>query len=114
MKNKHNTINNIEFPAENLAQIEEFYSKVFGWKFKYWGENYLEFDDGNMIGGFSKDSENGKNGPLIIIYSEDLEKTQKLVEENGGLISTPTFEFPGGRRFHFKDIEDNEIAVWSE
>ena len=31
-----------------------------------------------------------------------------------GKITKPTFEFPGGRRFHFSDPNGNELAVWSE
>jgi predicted enzyme related to lactoylglutathione lyase len=26
----------------------------------------------------------------------------------------PTFEFPGGRRFHFSDGAGNLLGVWSE
>jgi len=33
------------------------------------------------------------------------------VVEAGGKITVPTFAFPGGRRFHFTDLEGNELAV---
>ena len=36
------------------------------------------------------------------------------VKAAGGVISTPIFSFPGGRRFHFRDPAGNELAVWSE
>ena len=32
----------------------------------------------------------------------------------GGEITLPIFDFPGGRRFHFRDPAGNELAVWSE
>lgn len=112
--NKPNTINNIEFPAKDIPSIKDFYSKVFGWTFTDYGPTYTEFNDGNMVGGFTKDSKSGKNGPLVIIYTDDLENKQKEVEEGGGKISQEIFSFPGGRRFHFKDIEGNELAVWSD
>jgi hypothetical protein len=32
----------------------------------------------------------------------------------GGSIVVPTFEFPGGRRFHFADGAGNLMGVWSE
>jgi uncharacterized protein len=51
---------------------------------------------------------------LIVIYSEDLEATQKAVESAGGKVTVPIFEFPGGRRFHFSDGQGNVLAVWSE
>ncbi len=36
------------------------------------------------------------------------------VETGGGVILRPIFDFPGGRRFHFRDPAGNELAVWSE
>lgn len=112
--NTHHTVNNIEFPAEDFKLLQQFYEAVFGWEFKIWSDNYLEFNDGNMVGGFAKDLKKGKNGPVVIVYSKDLEATKKSIEENGGKIIVETFEFPGGKRFHFTDPEDNELAVWSE
>jgi predicted enzyme related to lactoylglutathione lyase len=32
----------------------------------------------------------------------------------GGVITQAPFEFPGGRRFHFRDPSGNELAVWSD
>jgi len=32
----------------------------------------------------------------------------------GGSIVVPTFEFPGGRRFHFSDGLGNILGVWSK
>jgi len=92
MTNKHHTINNIEFSAKNFSKLKAFYGDVFGWTF----------------------TEYGDDGPLVILYSENLEATEQAVKQHGGTISTPTFSFPGGRRFHFKDVEGNELAVWSE
>ena len=42
-------------------------------------------------------------GPLVILYSKDLDATLKAVGKAGGKISKKPFEFPGGRRFHFAD-----------
>ena len=38
----------------------------------------------------------------------------QAVVKAGGSIVVPTFEFPGGRRFHFADGAGNVLAVWSE
>jgi predicted enzyme related to lactoylglutathione lyase len=51
---------------------------------------------------------------LVIFYSARLEETLAKVEAAGGIISTPTFAFPGGRRFHFIEPSGNEFAVWSD
>ena len=32
----------------------------------------------------------------------------------GGKISKDIFSFPGGRRFHFVDPSNNELAIWSD
>lgn len=114
MKNIHNTINNIEFPAQDFERIKEFYGNVFNWTFTSYGEQYLEFSDGNMLGGFNKNLDKKANGPLVIIYSTNLEETETLIQKHGGKITLSTSSFPGGRRFHFQDIEGNELAVWSD
>ena len=36
------------------------------------------------------------------------------VKAAGGVVTKPIFSFPGGRRFHFKDPNGNELAIWSE
>jgi predicted enzyme related to lactoylglutathione lyase len=51
---------------------------------------------------------------LVVLYSNDLERTLTRVREAGGRIVKEPFEFPGGRRFHFEDPSGNELAVWSE
>ena len=52
--------------------------------------------------------------PLVILKSDDLEDAQRRVEAAGGVVTVPIFEFPGGRRFHFRDPAGNELAVWAE
>jgi predicted enzyme related to lactoylglutathione lyase len=49
-----------------------------------------------------------------VLYSGDLAATQNAIVAAGGSIVVPTFEFPGGRRFHFSDGLGNVLAVWSE
>ena len=51
---------------------------------------------------------------LIVFYSTDLEGTQSKIKESGGSIIKNIFSFPGGRRFHFTDLNGNEYAVWAE
>jgi predicted enzyme related to lactoylglutathione lyase len=43
-----------------------------------------------------------------------LKATEAAIIEAGGRVVVPTFEFPGGRRFHFSDGAGNVLAVWSE
>lgn len=114
---KHETINYVEFPANDLAATKEFFEQVFRWKFQDYGPDYIDFTDSGLEGGFFRSVkyssvENGS--ALIIFYSKDLEVTQTKIENAGGKITKPIFSFPGGRRFHFTEPSGNELAVWSD
>ena len=110
----HDRIDYIEFGATNIVATKAFYSAAFGWKFTDYGPDYVAFEDGDMEGGFAKVAAIKPGGPLVILYSSKLEKTQATVTGEGGKISKPIFSFPGGRRFHFLDPNGNELAVWSD
>ena len=107
----------MEFPAKNMYKTKMFFAKAFGWKFQDYGVEYCAFFGAGIDGGFFKSNKNCStdNGSvLIVLYSDSLETTQKVVEEAGGVIIKAIFEFPGGRRFHFADPSGNEFAVWSD
>ncbi len=115
--NKHESINYVELPSNNLSATKEFFKEVFGWSFEDYGPEYTAFEDAGLAGGFFKSvkqssTENG--AALIVFYSNDLEATQAKIQEAGGKIIKPIFSFPGGRRFHFTEPSGNELAVWSD
>src|SRR6056297_3565484 len=97
---KHHTVNYIEFPANDLEAVKQFYSIVFGWKFTDYGSEYTAFTDGVLDGGFMAGTTVRDKGPLVILYSDNLELSLIAVKQNGGQISKPIFDFPGGQRFH--------------
>ena len=108
----------IEFPATDIEATKRFYHQVFGWDFQDWGPGYTSFHDGRLGGGFTTEAKvasgSGAVGALIVLYAANLEETLGKVKAAGGKIVRETFEFPGGRRFHFADPNGNELAVWSE
>lgn len=104
----------IEFLSTNIEETKRFYTDIFGWEFTDYGPEYTSFTDGRLAGGFSAASEVQAGGPLVVLYSTSLEQIAALITENGGKIVRETFEFPGGRRFHFADPSGNELAVWSD
>jgi uncharacterized protein len=115
----HHKINYIEFLATDVARAKQFYAAVFGWQFQDWGPEYVSFDKASAgtDGGFRKSEavqSAGDTTPLIVLYSADLKATEAAIVAAGGHIVVPTFEFPGGRRFHFSDGAGNILAVWSE
>lgn len=112
--NTHHRINYIELPAADLPAVKAFYNAVFGWSFTDYGPEYAAFNDGSLDGGFTAGEVVASGGPLVILYSEDLEGSLAAVEAAGGEIVRPIFDFPGGRRFHFLDPAGNQLAVWSE
>ena len=46
-----------------------------------------------------------------MIQVDDLDAALVAVTAAGGNIVRPSFTFPGGRRFHFRDPHGNELAV---
>nr|WP_301112812.1 VOC family protein [Microbacterium sp.] len=52
-------------------------------------------------------------GPLVLLYSDDLDATMSGIVAAGGTILQAPYEFPGGRRLHFTDPSGNELGVWS-
>jgi len=111
----HHGINYIEFTVTDMAASKRFYADAFGWEFNDYGPDYAGIrKEGGEAGGFRLDSAVTTGGPLVILYSQDLDATLASVRAAGGVIVTEPFEFPGGRRFHFTDPSGNELAVWSE
>ena len=108
-------IDYVEFTVSDIARSRSFYGKAFGWSFKDYGPSYCEFSDGRLTGGFALGGQKKTaGGPLVILYADKLDETQRRVEEVGGKIVKPAYAFPGGRRFHFSDPDGYELAVWSE
>lgn len=114
---QHHKINYIEIPVKALASTKAFFKQVFAWSFVDYGDDYAAIQCAGIDGGFySSDNQVSiKNGSvLVVLYSNDLATTQKAIVAAGGSIIKPIFDFPGGRRFHFADVNGNEYAVWSE
>lgn len=106
-------IDNIEFNVGDIARSKAFYGAAFGWTFVDYGPTYTEFSDGRLTGGFTTGEPVRPGGPLVIVYCDDLERTQQRLEEMGAVISRAVFAFPGGRRFHFIDPDGYELAAWT-
>jgi predicted enzyme related to lactoylglutathione lyase len=106
-------IDYVEFPAQDMIATKRFYQQAFGWSFTDYGPSYAAFDEG-LDGGFDGDAEDQARMPLVILYADDLEAAEAKVRAAGGEIVRPAYDFPGGRRFHFRDPSGNELAVWTE
>jgi predicted enzyme related to lactoylglutathione lyase len=106
-------IDYIEFGTTDIKGTRQFYNAAFGWEFTDSGPGYTSFHDGRLAGGFTTDAKPG-GGPLVVLYTKDLEAALEKVKAVGGTIVKEPFAFPGGRRFQFTDPSGNELAVWSD
>jgi len=107
-------IDYIEYPVPDVSAAKRFYSEVFGWEFTDYGPDYTCFSDGRLSGGFATSPEVVVGGPLVVLYALDLSGIKETILDNGGTVVKETYEFPGGRRFHFRDPSGHELAVWSD
>lgn len=115
MKPVNKSINYIEFPMNDNAATKAFYGSVFGWEFQDWGLEYISFSGAGIDGGFDGAGKTGthKTGVLVVLFADDLPQMMQNVRDAGGEILQDIYEFPGGKRFHFKDPNGNELAIWA-
>ena len=110
----HHMIDYVEFTVRDLSAAKRFYADAFGWKFTDYGPIYAGIQGADReAGGLYQADEVRTTGPLVILYSDDLDASVKAVVAAGGKILKQPYAFPGGRRFHFSDPSGNELAVWS-
>ncbi len=104
----------LELPVSDMDAAKQFYGSVFGWTFTDYGPGYCEFDAHGRKGGFNagRKALTG-GGTLAVLWANDLDAAEQRVRAGRAEI-TERHEFPGGRRFHFRDPSGNEIAVWSD
>jgi uncharacterized protein len=101
----------------DLDQAKRFYTEAFGWRFNDYGPAYAGIRSPNgesEVGGLRQDAEVRAGGPLVLLYSNDLDKSVEEVKSAGGQVVNGPYEFPGGRRFHFTDPSGNELGVWAQ
>ena len=111
---QHHTIDYIEFTVVDMAVAQQFYARAFDWRFTDYGPEYAGIQRGvGEAGGLCVGDSVTRGGPLVILYSDNLDASLQRVRDAGGIISTEPFVFPGGRRFHFIDPSGNELAVWA-
>ena len=88
---KNTLINYVEFKANDLEKVKQFYHRCFGWNFKEYSPNYIAFSESGLEGGFEKTEEEIVNGALIVLYHENLEIIKDKITSLGGSISKNTF-----------------------
>jgi uncharacterized protein len=110
----HHAIDYIEISVGDVAAAKRFYAAAFGWEFNDYGPSYAGIRGVDReMGGLAQADDVASGGPLVVLYSDDLDATLAAVRTAGGEITRKPYSFPGGRRFHLRDPSGNELAVWS-
>lgn len=114
----HHSLDYVELVVTDLDAAKRFFADAFGWTFTDYGPGYAGIvsprGEGAEVGGLMlADEPRPVGGPLVLLYSDDLDATMSGIESAGGTILQVPYEFPGGRRLHFADPTGNELGVWS-
>jgi predicted enzyme related to lactoylglutathione lyase len=97
MAHVHHAIDYIELGAPDLAASKAFYAAAFGWTFNDYGPAYsgIQAPDGDgEVGGLDPDGPVGASGPLVLLYSDDLDATVAAVLTAGGAVTRDPYAFP--------------------
>ena len=112
---RHHTIDYIEISVRDVDAAKAFYGAAFGWAFNDYGPEYAGIQgDGKEVGGLRRATEVSSGGPLVMLYSDDLDATVDAVNAAGGAIVEPIAPYPGGHRFEFTDPDGNRLGVHTE
>ena len=107
-------IDYVEFSTPDLPASKDFFARAFGWGFVDYGPSYAAFEGAGLDGGLDGGAQTPEGTSLVILKADDLEAAQARIEAAGGIVTVPIFDFPGGRRFHFREPGAAELAVWAE
>ncbi|WP_449279035.1 VOC family protein [Leucobacter sp. GX24907] len=113
----HHAISYIEFDVTDMETTRAFYEAAFGWQFNDYGPEYqgIASPDGvGEVGGLNAAGTPSATGPLVLLFSDDLDASLTAVTEAGGTIVAGPYEYPGGRRFEFHDPSGNRLGVFAE
>ena len=102
--------NYLELKTPDVAASKAFYAKAFGFEFVDYGADYAGVNGEHLEIGLHR-SDQGEP-PLAGFQTDDIAKARETVIGAGGEIVQETYEFPGGRRFHFRDPGGNELLVY--
>jgi predicted enzyme related to lactoylglutathione lyase len=114
MNHSHHSIDYVEIQVDDIGAAKAFYGSAFGWQFADYGDSYagIQAPDGDgEVGGLSVGDVRG-GSPLVLVISEDLDGSLGAVQEAGGEVVEAPFDYPGGRRFHFRDPSGNVLGVF--
>ncbi|MDO5632883.1 MAG: VOC family protein [Paracoccus sp. (in: a-proteobacteria)] len=103
-------IDYVEFYSPDLSATQDFMARAFGWDFVDYGPDYRDIQGAGIGGGVECAAH---AAPLIILKTDDLQAAYDRITAAGAEITREIFDFPGGRRFQFREPGGTEMAVWT-
>ncbi len=114
-----------EIISKNIPKTKSFYEKVFGWKFSKWEGGDSDYwmintsgtppKEGGINGGVMQPDEKMSkyiHSTVNTIAVKDIDKTEKMIEKNGGKIIMPKQDVMGvGKLLYFLDTEGNVFGA---
>ncbi|MBY4894653.1 VOC family protein [Rhodobacteraceae bacterium N5(2021)] len=110
MSDANTPIDYIEFTSPELEKTQAFFTEAFGWSYVDYGPDYKDIQGAGLGGGVERGP---LRAPLPVLKADDLEAMLARVKAAGAEITQEIFEFPGGRRFQFREPGGTEMAVWT-
>lgn len=104
-------IDYIEFPSSDRAMTSGFFREAFGWGITSYGPIYDGLEGAGLDGGVDASADR-VDATMAVVRTDDLDDAERRVLAAGGTITRAQFDFPGGRRFHFREPGGNELAVY--
>ena len=110
-------INYVELPAARLDATKAFYTRLFGWDWVDSSPTYAAHSDPHVEVGLNAMAEGAPGaedsiGPLVLFTTDAINELEELIPLAGGQVVSPTYRYPGGRRFHFCDPNGNTLGVY--
>lgn len=104
-------IDYLELPSSDPSDTVRFFHAAFGWEAIDYAPDYKGAAGAGIDTGIDGSADRTA-APLPVIRTDDLEAAEAKVRAAGGAITREAFDFPGGRRFHFRAPGGFEMAVY--
>lgn len=95
----HHALDYVELNVTTLGETKALYEVAFGWLFNEYGPSYAGIrspDDDREVGGLNATQAPVPGGPLVLLYSDDLDATAEAVTAAGGRVTDGPYDFPEG------------------
>ena len=103
----------VEMYSSDCATSAAIMAAAFGYPSTAYGDSYIDVHAGDE---FTVAFETVSAAPPIpslpVFEVEDLDTARTAITAAGGVVTVEPFDFPGGRRFQFREPGGNELAVW--